>query len=58
MERISEVNCPLSPEEEDAADVRPEADIEAERVISHEAVVQWLRSWGTANPLLKPKVGN
>ena len=46
---------------DDAADEastrRGEADIAAGRVVSHEAVVKWLKSWGTDNPLPRPKCG-
>lgn len=42
---------------EAAADARAEADIAAGRVVSHEAVSRWLLSWGTANPLPRPKCG-
>lgn len=42
---------------EAAADARGEADIAAGRVVSHEAVSRWLDSWGTANPLPRPKCG-
>ena len=41
----------------DAATERGLADIEAGRVISHEAVKRWLMSWGTDNPLPPPKCG-
>jgi predicted transcriptional regulator len=34
------------------------ADLEAGRTVSHEAVVQWLRSWGSGNRLPKPKIGD
>jgi predicted transcriptional regulator len=33
------------------------ADVAAGRVISHEAVVRWLRSWGTPNELPRPQCG-
>ena len=41
-----------------AADAEAEADIEAGRLISNEAVMRWLESWGTANPLPRPKIGD
>ncbi|MFO0411802.1 MAG: CopG family transcriptional regulator [bacterium] len=41
----------------DAATLRGLADIEAGRVVSHEAVLRWLLSWGTDNPLPPPKCG-
>lgn len=40
-----------------AADARAEADYAAGRVVSHEAVTRWLKSWGTADPLPRPKCG-
>lgn len=33
------------------------ADIEAGRVVSNEAVMRWVASWGTDNPLPRPKCG-
>jgi predicted transcriptional regulator len=42
---------------EASADARAEEDIRAGRVISHEAVSQWLDSWGSAQPLPRPKCG-
>ena len=33
------------------------ADAEAGRVISHEAMKRWLRSWGTDDPVPPPKCG-
>ena len=48
-------------EADDAADEasmqRGEADADAGRVVSHEAVSKWLKSWGTAKPLPRPKCG-
>ena len=34
-----------------------EADADARRVISHEAVRRWLLSWGTPDELSPPKCG-
>lgn len=34
------------------------ADIEAGRVISHQAMKRWLQSWGTNNELPPPGVGD
>lgn len=34
------------------------ADIEAGRVISHQAVKTWLLSWGTPDELPPPQVGD
>ena len=42
---------------DEAAMVRGEADADAGRVVSHEAVSRWLASWGTPNPLPRPKCG-
>lgn len=33
------------------------ADVRAGNFISHEAVMRWVESWGTDNPLPKPKCG-
>lgn len=41
----------------DARDRKAMADIEAGRFVSHEAVMRWVRSWGTPNPLPRPKWG-
>lgn len=47
--------------EDEAADEasmrRGEADFEAGRVVSHEAVKRWLLSLSTENPLPRPKWG-
>ncbi len=40
-----------------AALARAEEDIAAGRVISHEAMVAWLSTWGTENRLPRPKCG-
>lgn len=40
-----------------AADARAMDDIKAGRFVSNEAVVRWLRSWGTPNELPPPKCG-
>ena len=42
---------------EAAADARAEEDIKAGRVVTHEAVKRWLKSWGGPNPLPRPKCG-
>lgn len=34
------------------------ADIEAGRVISHDAMKRWLLSWGTPDELPSPKIGD
>lgn len=41
----------------EASTLRAEADVVAGRVVSHEAVKRWLLSWGTDNPLPRPKCG-
>jgi predicted transcriptional regulator len=41
-------------EAEARAIAEAEADIDAGRVVSHEEVVKWLRSWGTPNELPCP----
>ena len=46
------------PREEAAADARAEADVKAERLIAHDAVKRWIASWGTAQPLPRPQVGD
>ena len=42
----------------DAREQRAMADIDAGRFITHEAVVRWLKSWGTDNELPPPKCGD
>ena len=37
-----------------AAIARGRADVAAGRVVGHEDMVKWLRSWGTANELPPP----
>ena len=41
----------------EAATLQGLADIEAGRVVSHEAVKRWLLSLSTDNPLPRPKCG-
>ncbi len=41
----------------DAATLRGLVDIEAGRVVSHEAVLRWVKSWSSPNPLPRPKCG-
>jgi len=43
---------------EEAADAEALADLDAGRVISHAAVKRWLESWGTAEELPPPQVGD
>ena len=42
----------------DAREQKAMADIDAGRIITHEAVVRWLKSWGTENELPPPKCGD
>lgn len=43
---------------EAAADAQGLADLDAGRVVSGEAVKRWLRSWGTADRLPTPRIGD
>ena len=47
-----------SEEELRAEDERRLAEVRAGRYVSHEAVVRWLESWGTDDPLPRPQVGD
>jgi predicted transcriptional regulator len=47
----------IDPAAEAAADARAEADWKAGRVVGHEAVVHWLRSWGSGNRMPRPRCG-
>ncbi len=42
----------------DAREQKAMADIDAGRFITHEAVMLWLKSWGTADELPPPKCGD
>ena len=42
----------------DAREQKAMANIDAGRFITHEAVVRWLKSWGTDNELPPPKCGD
>jgi len=48
----------LDDEAEAAADAEAMADLDAGRSVSGEAVKRWLRSWGTANVLPTPRIGD
>ena len=48
----------IDPDAEAAADAVGLADIEAGRTVSHEAMKRWLLSWGSADELPPPKVGD
>jgi predicted transcriptional regulator len=43
---------------DEAAMLEGEADADAGRTISHEAMKAWLLSWGTADELPPPQVGD
>jgi hypothetical protein len=47
-----------NPQTEAAAEARALDDLAANRVISHDAVTVWLKSWGSGNRLPTPKVGD
>jgi hypothetical protein len=47
-----------SPEADAKAETRAEADVRAGRVISNDAVRRWLGTWGSANRLPRPRVGD
>ena len=42
----------------DAADVEAMADFKAGRVISHQVMLDWILSWGTADERPSPQVGD
>lgn len=42
----------------DAREQKAMADIDAGRFVTHEAVVRWLKSWGTEDELPPPKCGD
>jgi predicted transcriptional regulator len=42
----------------DAREQKAMAAIDAGRFVTHEAVVRWLKSWGTENELPPPKCGD
>jgi len=42
----------------DAREQKAMADIDAGRFVTHQAVVRWLKSWGTENELPPPKCGD
>jgi len=45
------------PKSETAADARAEADARAGRLVGHDAMKRWLKTWGTANRAPKPTAG-
>ncbi len=46
------------PATEAAADARAEADVRAGRLISHDGMTRWFKSWGTGKRAPKPIVGD
>jgi predicted transcriptional regulator len=46
------------PAAEAAADARAEADVRAGRLISHEGMTRWLKTWGTGKRAPKPTAGD
>ena len=44
--------------DENAADDEAMAEYEAKGGISHQAIVDWVRSWGTEDELSPPNVGD
>ena len=46
------------PASEAAADARADADARAGRLVDHDAMKRWLRSWGTPNRAAKPTAGD
>ena len=43
---------------EAAADARAESDVRVGRLISHEGVTRWLKTWGTGKRAPKPTAGD
>lgn len=41
-----------------AADARADADVRAGRLISHEAMTRWLKTWGSGKRAPKPIAGD
>jgi predicted transcriptional regulator len=48
----------VNPDEERRADEEALRAYEAGRVVSHQAVREWLLSWGTSNERPRPKIGD
>ena len=46
------------PAAEAEADARADAAVHSGRLISHDAVKGWLSSWGSTEPLPRPRVGD
>ena len=47
-----------NPAAEAEADARADAAVHSGRLISHDAVKRWLVSWGSPEPLPRPRVGD
>ena len=47
----------IDPRAEAEADARAEADVRAGRLISHDSVKRWVKTWGTEKPLPRPEIG-
>lgn len=47
----------IGEDEEERLIAEADADIAAGRVISHEAVMRWIKSWGTPGELPPPQCG-
>ena len=58
MELQPDLSEDIDEDAEAALDAEGIADIEAGRTVSGEAVKRWLRSWGSANPLPTPSIGD
>jgi predicted transcriptional regulator len=58
MAKVDSFFDELDVDAEIAADAEGLADFEAGRVISHEAMKAWLLSWGSADELPPPPVGD
>jgi predicted transcriptional regulator len=43
---------------DEAADAEAMADYEGGRVISHKAVMTWIKSWGALDELPSPQIGD
>jgi predicted transcriptional regulator len=54
MPAIESIFDGIGAEEEERAIAEAEADVAAGRVVPHEEVVKWLKSWGTPNELPRP----
>ncbi len=57
MNRKSPLFESIDPALEAEADRRAETDVQAGRLISHEAVKRWLSSWASGKPSPRPKAG-